>query len=218
MNGQQAFELLCRTLVDGALCQRLSRDLPATLSEEGVADPQQAQQLAALINLIMAGANANNALATKFERQLDGTLAVATEMKNGLKSTLEQIDSAFRSTMLMYQICFYLGVLLVVVAVVVALLGQGNLLAATFGSLGVLDVLLFFLAKPQEKLQSSRANLAQLQAALYNWFMDSVNQNTLLSLLHQRGASVEEMQKVLDSLMRHTDRTLEMMQKYCKLV
>ena len=75
-----------------------------------------------------------------------------------------------------------------------------------------------FLAKPQEKLQSSRANLAQLQAALYNWFMDSVNQNTLISLLQQRGASVEEMQQVLDSLMGHTDRTLEMMQKYCKLV
>lgn len=212
-----AYELLRRSLSDGQLVQRLSQDLQATLTAEGITDSQTLHEMIALINLMMAGANQQGSLASKMEAQLDGTLSVASEMKNGLKQTLEQIDAAFRSTMLMYKVCFYLGVVLVVVAVAVALMSGTSLIPTVFGSLGMLDILLFFLAKPQEKLQSSRANLAQLQAALYNWFIDSVNQNTLLNLLQQRGADPAAMTQVFDSLMNHTDRTLEMMQKYCKM-
>jgi hypothetical protein len=118
--------------------------------------------------------------------------------------------------MLMYQISFYLGVLLIVVAVGVALLGREPLLPAVFGALGTADILAFFLLKPQERLQASRASLAQVQAALYNWFMDSVNLNTLMSKFDQKG-DLSSAAAVSESLMQHTDKTLEMLQKYCKL-
>jgi hypothetical protein len=149
------------------------------------------------------------------EAQKD-TLAVAKQMKMGLQRTLEQIDSAYRSTMLMYQITFYLGVVLIVVAVGATLFGREPLLPAVFGTLGIIDLLAFFLFKPQERLQASRSSLAQVQAALYNWFMDSVNLNTLMGALGQ-AKEFGEAQKVSEALLAHTEKTLEMLQKYCKL-
>lgn len=150
------------------------------------------------------------------QEQFFDTLAVAKEMKEGLNGTLAQIDRAYRSTMLMYQVSFYLGVLLIVVAVSTALFGREPLLSAVFGTLGTADLLAFFLVKPQERLQASRSNLAQVQAALYNWFMDSVNLNTLMSKYDQQG-DLAGASAIAKTLLQHTDKTLEMLQKYCKL-
>jgi hypothetical protein len=148
------------------------------------------------------------------------TLVVAKQMKDGLTKTLEQIDKAFRSTMLMYQVSFYLGVALVIVATVAAFALKNPLLPAVFGSLGTLDVLAFFLKNPQEKLQCSRADLAQLQAALYNWFMDSVSQRTVIASIWENlpvGAeAVELYEKVAGILLTNTEKTLDLIQKYCE--
>ena len=118
--------------------------------------------------------------------------------------------------MLMYQITFYLGVALIVAATGIAIVGQAPLLPAIFGTLGMADILAFFLFKPQERLQASRSSLAQVQAALYNWFMDSVNLNSMMALYGQSRdyAGAERMSK---SLLSHTEKTLDMLQKYCKL-
>jgi len=109
----------------------------------------------------------------------------------------------------MYQISFYLGVILIIAAVASAFLLKETLISAVFGSLGVIDILTFFLAKPQEQLESSRASLAQMQAALYNWFMDSANQITYLG----QHFDMETMRSVSESLIAHTEKTLEMLQK-----
>jgi uncharacterized membrane protein YkgB len=149
------------------------------------------------------------------------TLEVAQEMQEGLKQTVRQIDEAFRVTMNMYQVSFYLGVVLIVVAVAVALiphLAPNGLLPSVFGSLGILDILTFFLAKPQEALQSSRANLVQLQAALYSWYSDIYNLNSALALFQQQGTLDQaNMLSISEKQMEHTERTLAMLQKYCTL-
>lgn len=211
-----SYEIIRRALTDGQLVASLRSNPESTLLNLGINDPLERRDCLQILSLMEAGATQQNLLAQKMQEQFFGTLEVAKEMKEGLKRTLEQIDSAYRSTMLMYQVSFYLGVLLVIAAVVVAFMGREALLSSVFGALGMIDLLAFFLLKPQERLQSSRASLAQVQAALYNWFMDSVNLNTMMNKYDQLG-DLASVAGVSESLMNHTDKTLEMLQKYCKL-
>ncbi|MCC6297541.1 MAG: hypothetical protein IT469_12625 [Pseudomonadales bacterium] len=199
--------------------QALQTDPTAALAAHGIVDDEATATLA-IFNLMSVGAESQQEVNRKSQAQLqaaqEDTLAVAKQMKLGLQKTLEQIDKAYRSTMLMYQITFYLGVALIVAATGIAIVGQAPLLPAIFGTLGMADILAFFLFKPQERLQASRSSLAQVQAALYNWFMDSVNLNSMMALYGQSRdyAGAERMSK---SLLSHTEKTLDMLQKYCKL-
>ncbi|MBX9902350.1 MAG: hypothetical protein K2Y28_16360 [Burkholderiaceae bacterium] len=216
MNNTLAYDILQRTFSDSALVADLNRDPENTLSQLGVTDANERANLTRMFQLMMAGSATQALTAKELEKQQKGTLDVATEMKQGLKRTLDQIDKAYRSTMLMYQISFYLGVALIIVAVGVALMGRDALLPAVFGGLGMADILAFFLLKPQERLQASRASLAQVQTALYNWYIDSVNLNTLMSQHHMNG-DLPSAAALSETLFSHTDKTLEMLQKYCKL-
>lgn len=216
MNNTLAYDILQRTFSDSALVADLNRDPENTLSQLGVTDANERVNLTRMFQLMMAGSATQALTAKELEKQQKGTLDVATEMKQGLKRTLDQIDKAYRSTMLMYQISFYLGVVLIIVAVGVALMGRDALLPAVFGGLGMADILAFFLLKPQERLQASRASLAQVQTALYNWYIDSVNLNTLMSQHHMNG-DLPGAAALSETLFSHTDKTLEMLQKYCKL-
>ena len=211
-----SYEIIRRSLVDGQLCEALRANPEATLLGLGLTDPSERRECLQILSLMLAGASQQTLIAQKMQEQFFDTLDVAKEMKDGLKHTLEQIDSAYRSTMLMYQVSYYLGVLLVIAAVLVAFMDREPLLSSVFGTLGMIDLLAFFLFKPQEHLQASRASLAQIQAALYNWFIDSVNLNTMMSKYDQLG-DLKSVAGVSESLMNHTDKTLEMLQKYCKL-
>lgn len=183
-------------------------------------DPDEATAVMQMFDLMFSGVvsqqEANQRVLEQLTEAQKDTLAVAKQMKMGLQRTLEQIDSAYRSTMLMYQITFYLGVVLIVVAVGATLFGREPLLPAVFGTLGIIDLLAFFLFNPQERLQASRSSLAQVQAALYNWFMDSVNLNAIMSR-HDQSRDFEGAAKISESLLLHTEKTLDMLQKYCKL-
>lgn len=185
VNEAAAYRVIRRALTDRDFEQCILRDLTGTLAAEGISDSHELQEMSEILDQIIAGAQVLQQVNArihdetaeypqmlqddirKLRDQVDGTLAIASEMKHGLKRTLEQIDLAFKSTMIMYQVSFYLGVCLVVTAVLVALMSQNALLSAIFGGAGALDILAFFLMKPQGGLQSSRANLAQLQAAMY---------------------------------------------------
>jgi hypothetical protein len=220
MSDEAAFQFVRRVLNDeSALIQRLRTNVEQTLLDEGFQDENLRIELARVVNLLFVGAAQQNSAAQLLTKSLEDTLAVASQMKNSLRNTVDQIDDAFRSTMIMYQVSFYLGVALVIASVVAAALTKQTLLPVVFGAMGVADVMTFFLAKPQEKLQSSRASLAQLQAALFTWFSDAVNQNGYLMSLSQQGKLDEAtMARLSKTLMLHTEQTLAMLQKYCKLV
>lgn len=216
---QAAYAVIQQAMVDSALVQRLDTDPTSVLSQAGIHDPAEQQQLLGILGLMVAGATQQNDVAKAMSGQLKETLAVASDLKTGLRKTLDQIDSAYRSTMLMYQVSFYLGILLIVAAVALAVTSKESLLPIVFGTLGTLDILTFFLVKPQEQLQSSRASLAQLQAGMYNWFVDSFNQNSFLGeLQRQKKLDAASMQQISQALMSNTNQTLDMLQKYCKLV
>lgn len=208
------YALLRSMLYDAKLRETLRTKPQTILKQVEITDAQEFDDLVAILNLMLIGFNQQ--YIKEMQEQTSDTFAVAREMKEGLKRTLAQIDQAYRSTMVMYQVSFYLGVLLIVVAVSTALFGREPLLSAVFGTLGTADVLAFFLVNPQERLQASRSNLAQLQAALYTWFIDSVNLNTLMSLYYQQGNPAGAA-TIAETVFQHTEKTLELLQKYCKL-
>ncbi len=218
MSDALAYGVIRKALTDGSFVERLKSDLENTLKAEGIIDPTQAAELAMALNLMSAGYTQQNETMKLFANQLVETLSVASDMKTGLRRTVEQIDKAFRSTMLMYKVSFYMGAALIVVAVGFALITRDSFLPLVFGGLGIADFIAFFVTKPPQDLQNSRASLAQLQAAFFNWFTDAFNQNTYMSLLQQRNQlDFPTMQKMSETLLDHTDKTMEMLQKYCKL-
>jgi len=227
MPDADAYSVIRAAMNDGEFVARLRTDPMATLASAGIDSPEQRQEVLNILNLLAAGANANaaagasqhQAIGPLNEEALKETYSVVTKMKDGLKTTVAQIDAAFQSTMLMYQVSFYLGVALIVAAIGFALVVKGSLLPMVLGGLGTADILTFFFTKPPESLQSSRASLAQLQIALLNWFNDLINQNAYLAQLNNQGAlDLATFQRLSDVQMEHTERIMRVLQTYCKLI
>jgi hypothetical protein len=154
----------------------------------------------------------------------DETMAVAHHMREGLKRTIDQIDRAFNYTMFMYVISFFVGLALIGAAIWFARQGDKYLLTTiVLGGLGTASTLTFFFTKPPERLQSSRASLAQLQIALLAWFNDFYNQNVMLGQVNQLQVSAGKIDeapltKISQTIIDHTETIMVMLQKYCKLV
>ena len=71
--------------------------------------------------------------------------------------------------------------------------------------------------KPPQSLQDSRANLCQLQAAYYNWFLDVYNWNSFLIYLQQVGQlSLQNVKEVSETLLQNTAKMMELINKYCE--
>jgi hypothetical protein len=223
MSDANAYAVIRTAMNDGEFVANLRKDPVGTLAAAGIDDPAQRQELLNILNLLAGaaagGTEQQQALAPLMQESLKETFGVVTRMKDGLKTTVTQIDEAFQSTMLMYQVSFYLGVALVVVAIGFALVTKGSLLPMVLGGLGTADILTFFFTKPPERLQSSRASLAQLQIALLNWFNDVINQNAFLAQLNQQGVlDMNTFEHLSDVQMEHTERIMRVLQTYCKLI
>jgi len=218
MDGNTAYEILRRAATDPTFLQSISTTPDLVIQQQGVSDPQTIQELKQFLSLMIAGMQQSSETQQFLRQQARSTSDTADAFKAGLRTTVEQIDQGFRSTMRMYTVAFYLGVLLVLVALYIAVVDGISLLSIVFGGLGVLDFLGFFFAKPAQNLQGSRANLAQLQAAYYNWFLDVYNWNSYLTHLAQtQQVDFAKVKEVSEQLMSNTDRTMVLMEKYCGL-
>lgn len=158
-----------------------------------------------------------------YTSSFEETMKVMSSMRSGLNDTIEQISEAFRYTGWMYISLFIMGLVLVVSAIVFASFGK-DILAIVLGGMGTANALTFFLTNPPERLQSSRASLAQLQCALFNWFSDSYSQNTLGAWLFQdqqksgKPFDPRPFHDLSETLMNHTDQMMDMLQTHCKLI
>lgn len=149
--------------------------------------------------------------------QLKSTGQTADHFKQGLERTLRQIDSGYRSTMVMYQVTFYLGVALVVVAAVQAASGKTSYLTLALGGVGMLDLLGFLIVQPAKNLQDSRATLTQLQAAYFTWFTDIYNWNSYLIAADKTGSmDFATVKDVSEATLRTTEKVVAMVDRYCK--
>jgi hypothetical protein len=147
-----------------------------------------------------------------------------TEFRTGLVTTVQQIGTGFRLSAAMYVTAFALGVVLIAAALYTALTGGANVLTAVFGGLGTSDILAFFITKPPESLQSSRADLAQLQAAFYTWFTQLNDYEGFLSYLQTLteggtkdiDSSYALLKSVLDGESESAGEMMKLIDQYCR--
>jgi hypothetical protein len=195
--------------------QRLTTNVDAVLTERGFAELERREELKRVL-VALGLSRSDNTSAASYQAQHETTLQTADSFKSALRDTVKQIERGFRSTMVMYTVAFYLGVGLIVAAVAMAFVKEKALLPIVFGTLGIADVIAYFITKPPQDLQFSRARLAQLQAAFFNWFIDYTNWNGVLMTGTQDGkVDLQFVKTVSGILMEHTEKTMALIDTYC---
>jgi hypothetical protein len=143
-----------------------------------------------------------NDLKEKVLDEMTQLVDLLEKLKKNIEDVSDQIQNSFRDTRIMYWSIFILGIGLVLAAVPVAVLTKTELFSVLFGSVGVIDILAFFLKDPPQQLQKSRANLSKLQAAYYQWLVDATNWSVLLYNLSKSKdpkMGIDDMKKASDS-------------------
>ena len=214
---EPVYPFISRLVGDAAFQAYVKADPKRAVEEAGIKTDQGIADIAKVLELLLFIDGIQSERAKKIQAGEDGTRSVALTISKTLENTLMQIQDAFRWTMIMYSVSFYLSVGLVLAAVAIAFMSREPILPSIFGTLGTANILLFLLTRPQESLQSSRASLAQLQAALYTWFMNTTNLFSSVELTAQGQPEKIQIRSVAECVMTQTAKTLEMLQKYCKL-
>jgi len=222
MDKGTAFDIMSKAIDDPEFLGRVRTNLDEVLRERGFSKDGDRLEMKRLMDAITASVDHPGVPAGQIEyqemlnKQLKTTFDTADAFKTGLTKTVEQIERGFKSTMWMYQVAFYLGAGVIVAAIVMAFVSKTVLLPIVFGSLGVADILAYFITKPPQDLQFSRARLAQLQAAFFNWFVDYTNWNGILQeLINERGVRMDELKEVSGILMANTEKTMQLIDTYC---
>jgi hypothetical protein len=214
----RAYAFLVETLSDPSLRVMLWPNLTDAgkqkLADAGFGAPEQYAELLQILGWA-AYSQANSIEAVEADK-LRGveTMAIATALKAALADNVAQTAVAYGRTMWMYIVSFYMGVAMIGFAIAFAWLDKPPLLSTVFGGLGTANVLAFLFTKPPERLQSSRASLAQLQCALLSWFNDFLNQQTVMQKLDLANKLEPKLfQEFSNDVLSHTERCMKMLQE-----
>ncbi|KAF5420163.1 MAG: hypothetical protein C5S44_09000 [Candidatus Methanocomedens sp.] len=144
-------------------------------------------------------------------------------LQKGLVDVVKQIDKGYKRVMTMYTVAFYLGIFMVMASVFASLALRSDASALILGGLGMADIIASLVFQPAQSLQNSRSDLAQLQAAFFNWINDVHNWDAYLRLLDEEAKSNEhppefdKMREVSDILVHNTERMMHLVECYCEM-
>jgi hypothetical protein len=143
---------------------------------------------------------------------MKNTYETIISIKSSLQDVLKDAKYAYKFVLWMYVSTFLLGIGLIVTAIVFAAMDK-PILAAAFGAVGLIDIVVQFMYKPPLELQTSRSNLAQLMITITNWFTDLMNLNGFMA---QRGdlLTLEELERISQKQHDNTERMLGLIEKY----
>jgi len=183
------------------------------MQQNGIVRPEDQQEF---IELVLPAQETQKLFMEINFKQYKETLKVNSSYREGLSKTNEQTIRGFKQTMIMYNVSFYIGIALIVAAVVAAFVIKSSLFTIVFGSIGTLDLLTFFIANPPLRLQESRAEQAKLNAAFYSWFLDLYNWNSFYVQYSQKGEliNLEIMKQVSDSQIKNTRKLMEIISRH----
>ncbi|HEX9090710.1 MAG TPA: hypothetical protein VF831_04440 [Anaerolineales bacterium] len=224
MHANIPYSIVTRMISDPAYLQDVSSHPDDVFQKEGLADQDQIEELkdlsAKLTDLYNPSYDATSRVWKQYyDRQLLSSVKAIEAFRKGLCETIAQIENGFHLTSIMYNVAFYLGVGLIVFSMIYAVATKGSLLSLAFGGFGILDIIMFFITKPPQDLQSSRADLAQLQLAYYNWFLDNYGWNWYVGSLWDWGRDDfirDRMKEASAILLSNTDKTMALIEKYCE--
>jgi hypothetical protein len=148
------------------------------------------------------------------KKSVSSTLDTAETFKKGLEITVIQINRGFQWTMYMYLMVFFIGLVFLGMSAYMAITTGKEFISTIFGGMGMVSVLSFFFSKTPIELQRSRGELAQLQATLFNWYIDMINWNSYL--LKNQETPLDEFRKISQEQMARTEQTVQLISKYIR--
>lgn len=148
------------------------------------------------------------------KKSVSSTYNTADVFKGGLEKTVIQINRGFQLTMYMYLMVFIIGVIFLGISAYMAISTEKEFISSLFGGMGMLSVLSFFFSRTPIELQRSRGELAQLQAALFNWYVDITNWNSYL--LKNQDISLNEFKEISQEQMARTEQTVKLISQYVR--
>ncbi len=139
-------------------------------------------------------------------------------VKKEINKVLFQIGSGFQWAKFIYIAVFFIGVLFTVTSICASIFDIGGKDAALiFGGMGITDFAALFFFKPAEKLEKSRAKLAQLQAVYATWLNDSnIWSQFLKGKASSIGITMDEVEKISEKMISNTMRIAESMSDFLK--
>ena len=213
LTAEAKLQLMERVLTDPEFNIKYDKDKIEALNTVGVTDEYEITGIIYLIDILRKGACMTD---MAMKSSID-TIETGDSFKRSIRQTLKQINSGYMVVMIMYALAFLTGIALIVAAIIMAVNKQENLLSIVFGSLGTMEILVFFFTKPAMHLQSSRTRHAQLEMGFYSWFVDVYNINSYLISLNGKLDNFENFErfvKVVDMQLVHTKETLKALQEF----
>lgn len=206
-NKELAYDVLLSTLVHQD--DKVANQLATGLSAEDFAELNAALPLVRQQVIQVNSFQKQIELATS---NMGNTYNTLINLKQSLDEAMGQARKGYAYVMWMYVIVFYLGIALIITAVIFAAFDK-TILAIAFGTIGLVDIITYMLVKPPLELQASRSNYAQLTAALICWFTDLMNLNTFLTTL-PAGTPFDKVAEVSKKQMDNTRELLELIETY----
>jgi hypothetical protein len=145
------------------------------------------------------------------------------ELQKGLVKVVNQIDRGYERVMTMYTIAFYLGVVMVLASLIASVAMRSDASKLVLGGLGMIDIIAYLIFRPAQDLQNSRGNLAQLQAAFFNWINDIHNWDRYLQLVDEEATAnkhppvFDRVREVSDMMLHNTERMMRLVERYCEI-
>lgn len=224
METEKAYSILTRAITDPKYLEALKDNPETVFRDEGLEDPDQIEELKKLAGRLVDREDYSSSTGMSavwrdyYVRKLASSSEGIVAVQESLRGTIERIENSFTFTSIMYNVAFYLGVALVIFAAIFAVVRSDWVLSAIFGGLGVLDILVFFITKPPRQLENSRADLAKLQVAYYNWYVDNYDWHWYIGDLWKSGGPAfirDRMKEASQILLSNTNATMELIEKYC---
>jgi hypothetical protein len=215
MTKEDALVLLGQLSSDPDKLRRFVANQTAVLAESKLSiATTEVQQLLNIIAGLQSNVN-DGSLTTAKDLQ-ENFANMTKTLRQSLLDVLSQIEGGFKHVQNMYLIAFYLGIVLVTTSILFGIIVRDNILTIAFGGLGTTDIIVYFVYRPAELLQASRANLAKLVMAFMGWLDDAHNWNTVFRKAFakaEEGGSihelVEETSKISEEKIAHVKETIK---------
>lgn len=220
MDKQLAFDILHEIATNVGTRQYMVTNPLGILETKGIKDDKDVQDLMAIIQPLLIYFGVDKRVPDLQFSEMQQHYQALGKFRQGLCDTIDQMHEGYKRTMMMYTVSFYLGVFLILLSVVLAFFKGETLLSIVFGGLGIADVISFFITKPPQDLQNSRADLAELQTAYFSWYKSLMAwESYIIGKFNQQNMATdlaEALNVTTKSYFDNTERMMELIQKYAE--
>jgi len=230
MNEDKTYSLIFKLTNDFLFLQAYKADPDNLLTNEGFTDQTQVTVLKNVLSPYILSFEQNREIQNRQAEEMQEHYDVVSELRNGLNKTIRQMLEGYQKTMVMYTVSFYIGVFLILIAVIIGIIDGTSIISIAFAGFGTVDIVTHFISNPPLKLQKSRADLAQLQAAYFTWYQDYRHWASYLTdeyymrykaglvnpeLAQKASADYKKtLQKVSDVMLENTKRILAVIEEF----